>query len=105
MTDEMTDFVPKDLVATYLERRIGDLSRLADMLMEHDFKGIAELGHKLYGSGGAYGMPRISMLGKQLQKAARTGDPARVSEVLDTLRYHVQHEIPKRLGPDNAGVD
>ena len=60
-----------DLVPGYLAARAQDVVRLWSQLRSGDFAAVAELGHKLAGSGTAYGFPLISELGQRLEAAGR----------------------------------
>ena len=39
---------------------------------------IRELGHKMNGSGGAYGFPRVTEIGQALEQAGRDHDPEQI---------------------------
>lgn len=58
------------LLARYLERKREDLSQLERAIETEDFALIRRIGHNLAGSGAAYGLLRISVLGRQIEGAA-----------------------------------
>ncbi len=59
----------------YLESRRADVQTLSEALERADYETIRELGHKMNGSGGAYGFPRITEIGQALEQAGRVRDP------------------------------
>src|SRR5262249_16156970 len=63
------------LIAGYLESRRRDVEALRAALETSDYEAIRDLGHKMSGTGGAYGLPRITEIGSNLEKAAKERDP------------------------------
>lgn len=74
------------LIPDYLNNRRLDLQRLADALARRDFAALRKTGHDMAGSGGAYGLPPISDLGRRIEDAAVAGDAAAVAAARDDLR-------------------
>ncbi len=66
ITDE--DLV--DLIPLYLENRRNDLGLLKQAQAQNIVETARNLGHKMKGSGGGYGLDRISEIGKELEDAA-----------------------------------
>lgn len=60
-----------DLIPLYLENRQKDLEILKQAYTQNDLETIRSLGHKMKGSGGGYGLDRISEIGKELEEAAK----------------------------------
>lgn len=60
----------RQLMSKYLRRRRSDLDMLGQALLDKDFDAIQLAGHKLYGSGAAYGFQQITVIGEGLEKAA-----------------------------------
>ncbi|NND61274.1 MAG: Hpt domain-containing protein [Gammaproteobacteria bacterium] len=79
----------KELLPGYIARRREEVVTLRQALEQNDLKKLRLTGHNLHGSGAAYGLPRISELGRALERAAAADDTAAVSEVLDTLQSYV----------------
>ena len=75
-----------DLLARYLQRRREQLKQLAAALDHADYELIRRIGHNLHGSGTAYGLPRISVLGQALETAAELREPLKISEIISQLR-------------------
>jgi HPt (histidine-containing phosphotransfer) domain-containing protein len=73
----------------YLESRRADVRTISEALERADYETIRELGHKMNGSGGAYGFPQLTEIGQALEQAGRGHDPeqirAKVAELADYL--------------------
>ena len=67
------------LVPGYLERRRGDVEALRAALARSDYETIRALGHRMSGTGGGYGLPRITEIGGRLEQAARQKDSAEIN--------------------------
>ena len=74
------------LIPEYLNSRRKDLQKLADALAAKDFGTLRKVGHNMYGSGGAYGLPPVSDVGKRIEDAALASDAAKIGEALEDLR-------------------
>jgi hypothetical protein len=74
------------LIPDYLRNRRLDLQRLGDALARADYVALRKIGHDMYGSGGAYGLPPISELGRLIEEAALAQDARRIQAVTDDLR-------------------
>ena len=73
------------LLQRYLGRRREELVQLKDALAGSDFRLIARIGHNLHGSGAAYGLPRISALGEQIELAAERAAATSIAEIIAKL--------------------
>ncbi len=71
---DIADPFARQLMARYLERRENDLVSLRAALGNEEFDKIEVTGHKLFGSGSAYGLDEISSLGRSIEKAAAERD-------------------------------
>lgn len=74
------------LIPKYLDNRRQDLVRLADAVAARDLKALRKLGHDMSGSGGAYGIPPVSEIGKRIEDAALAGDTAAIAQAIEELR-------------------
>ena len=77
------------LVPAYLDQRGQDLRTLRSALANSDFKTIRDLGHKMSGSGGGYGLPRISEIGAALESAAGLRDAPAVRAQVEALSEYL----------------
>jgi len=74
------------LIPDYLRNRRNDLQKIAEALARKDFAALRKLGHDMAGSGGAYGLPPISEIGRAIENAAVAGEPAAIETALNDLR-------------------
>lgn len=80
------DSFVKPLLPAYMERRRNDVEQIVEALANGDFELIRLRGHNMFGSGGAYGLERISEIGADIEKAAKKRDPEQVMKDVETLR-------------------
>jgi CheY-like chemotaxis protein len=77
------------LQPAYLESRRRDVETLRSALAAGDFEAMRLLGHRMAGTGGAYGFPQISAIGELLETAAQQRDSAavraRITELEEVL--------------------
>ena len=71
----------------YLGELVGEL---AGALAAGNLALAAKNGHALKGMGGAVGAPEISVLGEQLERAAKSGDAAASAQLADVLKKWFQ---------------
>lgn len=75
------------LIPEYLKNRRLDVAKLEQALTAKNFAVLRKLGHDMHGSGGAYGLPPISDLGRQIEHAAAAQDGATIGVAIENLRY------------------
>jgi len=77
------------LQPAYLESRRRDVGTLRSALAAADYGSVRALGHRIAGTGGAYGFPQISAIGELLEAAANEKDSvairARIAELEEVL--------------------
>lgn len=88
---EVSDPFARHLMAQYLERREQDFRAIATALTESDFAAIEAIGHKLGGSGSAYGLDEVTRLGRELEKAAQAEDSIAVEAHIAELQFYIHH--------------
>ncbi len=64
----------EDLVPTFMKNRSKELETLRTALAAGDFEQMRQLGHRMKGVGNSYGFEKVSLLGKQVEDGAKTGD-------------------------------
>ena len=74
-----------DLIPGYLENRRRDVQEIERLLLEDDLQEILRLGHSMKGSGGGYGFEGITLIGGEIEEAARRGDKDAVSTLKERL--------------------
>jgi CheY-like chemotaxis protein/HPt (histidine-containing phosphotransfer) domain-containing protein len=78
-----------DLVPDYLAARREDANTVREWLALSDFREIASIGHKLKGSGAAYGFPFVSDIGMTIHRAAQAEDRSTVETAIAELESYV----------------
>lgn len=86
---DVADPFARQLMARYLKRRQRDVELLNEALADSDFQTIENMGHKLSGSGSAYGLDTVSTLGRDIEEAARRNDAERIRRLLDDYSVFV----------------
>jgi HPt (histidine-containing phosphotransfer) domain-containing protein len=66
--------IPPRMVTEYVNRCRVALPEAAQALSRSDFSAVRIFGHRLRGSGGAYGIPELTELGSAIEAAAGLGD-------------------------------
>ena len=86
----VTDPFARRLMAQYLERRGRDFEALSSALADSDFETIELIGHKLFGSGSAYGLHEVTRLGGEFESAAQAQDSPRIVALIGEFESYVQ---------------
>jgi HPt (histidine-containing phosphotransfer) domain-containing protein len=58
----------------FLKNRHKEVDTLRVALASADFEQLRQLGHRMKGVGNSYGFERVSVIGKQIEDGARSGD-------------------------------
>jgi HPt (histidine-containing phosphotransfer) domain-containing protein len=66
----------EDLIPVFMKNRHKEVETLRVALAAADFEQMRLLGHRMRGVGVSYGFDRVSILGKQIEDGARSGDRA-----------------------------
>jgi HPt (histidine-containing phosphotransfer) domain-containing protein len=66
--------VPVELKQRYLSRRIQDLARLKEALLNNDFSPALKLGHQVKGNADTFEFPHMATIGVELEHAAKRED-------------------------------
>jgi HPt (histidine-containing phosphotransfer) domain-containing protein len=83
-----------ELIPDYLEIRRDEMSALRDAAAQKDFETLRGIGHKMKGSGGGYGLDRISEIGSKLESSAKEKDISVVEkEIADLQDYLDRVEV------------
>ena len=91
MSDSDTILVSSDdpavrqLLPGYLERRRTDVITMRQSLADSDLDAVAQTGHRMRGSGTAYGIPSITEIGTDIDRSARAGNVEAVAAAIDRL--------------------
>ena len=66
----------EDLIPVFLKNRHKEVDTLRVALASADFEQLRQLGHRMKGVGNSYGFATVSVIGKQIEDGARSGDRA-----------------------------
>jgi HPt (histidine-containing phosphotransfer) domain-containing protein len=64
----------EDLIPTFMKNRTKELETLRAAIAAGDLEQMRQLGHRMKGVGNSYGFEKVSLLGKQIEDGARSGD-------------------------------
>ena len=84
----------EDLIPTFMNNRHKELDALRVALAASDFEQLRQLGHRMKGVGNSYGFEHVSVLGKQIEDGARSGNRASLEAcILDYGNYLSKVEV------------
>jgi HPt (histidine-containing phosphotransfer) domain-containing protein len=72
----------EDLIPVFLKNRHKEVDTLRVALASADFEQLRQLGHRMKGVGNSYGFARVSVIGKQIEDGARSGDRASLESAI-----------------------
>ena len=81
-----TDEAERKLLIRYLERKQTDLANIEQAIAQENFEEARRIGHNLAGSGSAYGFVRVSVLGREIEAAARKNAKIDILNAVRQLR-------------------
>ncbi len=81
----------EEIMPRYLEIRQKELLELEKAVTEKDFEQIRMLGHKLKGTGAAYGFDELSRLGMLIEDKAVDKDISDVPEYTSKVRHFLDN--------------
>ncbi len=84
----------KQIVREYYESLPGEYKNLSSALDALDYDQISRIGHNLKGTGGAFGQQGISVLGRQIENAAKDKNPDVIKFLLVSLGEEINKIAP-----------
>lgn len=81
----------EEIMPRYLEIRQKELLELEDAVEKENFEQIRMLGHKLKGTGAAYGFEELSRLGMLIEDKAVAKDIIDVPQFTSEVRHFLEH--------------
>ncbi len=72
----------RSLIPEYLKNRHEDITAIREFLKHGNFNGIQTIGHRMKGSGQSYGFDQITLIGEDIERAAKekSADTVRKAE-------------------------
>ncbi len=80
----------EELTDDFLKNRKKDIKSLRKALDKDDYQNIRTLGHKMKGTGGAYGFDAVSDLGGSLEQAAEDRNSEEISKLIAELSAYLE---------------
>jgi signal transduction histidine kinase/DNA-binding NarL/FixJ family response regulator len=80
----------EDIVPAYLEKRQADIPIYRASLEAGDFEAIRKMAHKMRGTGGGYGFPRLTEIGEAIEEAAGTADAESIRRNLEEFADYLE---------------
>lgn len=78
-----------DLIPGFMARKHQDVEAIRAAAYTSDYATLGDLGHKIKGEGGSYGLAEISQIGEQLEAAARKQDAVECLSLADRLSEYL----------------
>jgi PAS domain S-box-containing protein len=78
-------------IPQYLSKRREDTLRMRAALERSDYETIRDLGHQMSGTGGGYGLPRITEIGTAMEAAARQENAGVIRSQIEELSKYLEH--------------
>ena len=82
--------IPPRMVTEYVNRCLTALPVAMTALDRSDYDHMRVLGHRLKGSGGAYGIPALTEMGSVIEEAALRGDTAELRREFAELEAYLR---------------
>ena len=79
-----------ELIPDYLADRRNEVKVLLDAATQKDFATLQSLGHQMKGTGGGYGFDHITVIGGQLESAAKAQDLPAIEQKIADLRDYLE---------------
>lgn len=78
-----------DLIPEFLENRRRDVEQITRMVQEGKYEDLTRLGHTMKGTGGGYGFPEISEIGREIEEASVRGDRMTITTLCERLAAYL----------------
>lgn len=85
------DSILKPYIQSFLESVNSDLAKMKTAFQSNAFSEIRDIGHKIKGEGGTYGLDKISEIGKELQLAGEQEDSQTIESSLIALTEFLEN--------------
>ncbi len=87
---DTVDPIVRSLLPGYLTRRREEHAKLVELLAGKQFVELRVIGHNLSGSGGAYGLPGLTEIGRRIEMAAADSNAAGIAAQLDEMDLYLE---------------
>ncbi len=83
----------EDLVPQYLQNKRKDAQKIREALDKGEFDTVRVLGHSMAGSGGGYGFPGITRIGRNIERYALAKDADAVRGSVHELEIYLSRVV------------
>ena len=90
--------LPKEVIETYLQRRMGDVDTLQKSLSENSVKEFNRIGHQLVGNATSFGFDELVPIASQMEDLTTDKLPSEGSELIQQFKNWLQ-SARNRIGP------
>jgi len=98
--------IPQRMVTEYVNRCLAGLPKAVEALNRSDYGQLRIFGHRLRGSGGAYGIPALTEIGLAMETAASQDDASQLWRQVAALQACLEQiDILPDGGPPDAVRD
>ncbi len=80
-----------ELMDSYLEGRKEDVRLLQRAVVNENYELVRMIGHNLFGSGGAYGLEVLSVIGDKLERAAQAKNVEDIRSAIKELETQIKN--------------
>jgi len=81
------------ILPDFLARRHEDIKSMLEVLEQGDHETIRIFGHRMKGTGGAYGLDAITDIGRSLEQAAKNQDSEGMRELLSSFLDYLERVV------------
>ena len=81
--------IPPQKIVEYVDRCRGNVNTLAAALDRSDFQFVQVFGHRIRGTGGAYGIPKITEFGGLIESAAIERNQDEIRRLAEALEGYL----------------
>ena len=81
--------IPSKMLEQYLDRCVAALPALKEAVGQSDYRHAQVFGHRLKGTGAAYGVPVLTEIGSLIEQASRSGNFAELARQVDALENYL----------------
>lgn len=97
---EREDSLPPAVVAAYVARCVAALPALKLAFERSDYDSMRIFGHRLKGSGAAYGIPVLSEIGSVIEELAAAEDAGELRRQVAVLQVYITIEASRGRSSD-----
>lgn len=83
----------KDIVADFLQHRKENASAISDAMENLDFEKVADIGHDIEGTAGAFGFKEMGLIGRSLRQAAHESSVVDIKALSEELTSYLERLI------------